>query len=180
MRQWHESTVLRAASTSMKLQIGPNLQKLRELLRDTAPSPEQMAARLRSVEKDVILPVKMAYIAILLYFFYFSRWFEEMAVPSPIAEQVVERFFVIYLLVNILVPVVLFRSRRLALPVVQRIIFFSNFLDGLFLAALTFVTAGFASPLYWIFLGLIVRNAVSTPRAVPQIILNASAILLYF
>src|SRR5205085_11387446 len=64
-----------------------NLQKLRELLRDTAPTPEQMAARLRSVEKDVVLPVKMAYMAILLYFFYFSRWFEEMAVPSPVAQR---------------------------------------------------------------------------------------------
>jgi len=94
----------------MKLQIGANLQKLRELLRDTAPTPEQMAPRLRSAEKAVTLPVKMAYIAILLYFFYFSRWFEEMAVPSPIAQQVVERFFVIYLLVNILVPIVLFRT----------------------------------------------------------------------
>jgi len=164
----------------MKLQIGPNLQKLREMLRDTAPTPEQMAARLRSVEKDVILPVKMAYIAILLYFFYFSRWFEEMAVPSPIAQQVVERFFVIYLLVNILAPIVLFRTRRLPMMLLQRIIFFSNFLDGLFLAALTFVTGGFVSNLYWIFLGLIVRNAVSTPRAVPQIILNGSAIVLYF
>ena len=30
----------------MKLQIGANLQKLRELLRDTAPSPEQLAARI--------------------------------------------------------------------------------------------------------------------------------------
>jgi len=127
-------------------------------------------------------PVKTAYIAILLYYFYFSKWFEEMAAPSPIAQQVVERFFVIYLLVNVLVPFVLFRSSRLPMALVQRIVFFSNFLDGLFLAALTFVTVpgGFASSLYWIFLGLIVRNAVSTPRAAPQIILNASAILLYF
>lgn len=164
----------------MKLQIGPNLQKFREMLRETAPTPEQMASRLRSVEKDVVLPVKMAYIAILLYFFYFSRWFEQMAVPSPVAQQVVERFFVIYLLVNIVVPVVLFRTRRLPMMLLQRIIFFSNFLDGLFLAALTFVTGGFVSSLYWIFLGLIVRNAVSTPRAVPQIILNGSAIVLYF
>src|SRR4051812_46486781 len=164
----------------MKLQIGANLQKLRQLLRDTAPTPEQMASRLHSVEKDVILPVKMAYIAILLYFFYFSRWFEEIAVPRPVAQQVVERFFVIYLLVNILVPILLFRFSRLPMMLLQRIIFLSNFLDGMFLGALTFITNGFASPLYWVFLALVVRNAVSTPRAAPQIILNASAILLYF
>src|SRR2546421_2266470 len=163
----------------MKLQIGANLQKLRELLRDTAPAPEQMATRLRSVEKDVILPVKAVFIAILLFHFYFSRWLENMALPRTIAQQVVERFFLIYLLINIAVGLLLFRSRRLPMMLLQRIIFFSNFLDGLLLAALTFVTGGFGSPIYWIFLGLIVRNAVSSPRAVPQIILNTSAILLY-
>src|SRR5438874_5714616 len=179
MRQWHEGILLSAPGKGMKLQIGANLQKLRELLRDTAPAPEQMATRLRSVEKDVILPVKAVFIAILLYHFYFSQWFENMALPRTIAQQVVERFFLIYLLINIIVAVLLFRSRRLPIILVQRIIFFSNFLDALLLAALTFVTGGFGSPIYWIFLGLIVRNAVSSPRAVPQIILNTSAILLY-
>src|SRR5947207_2279429 len=163
----------------MKLQIGANFQKLGELLRDTAPAPEQMAMRLRSVEKDIVLPVKAVFIAILLFHFYFSRWLENMAIPRTIAQQVVERFFLIYLLINVVVGLLLFRSRRLPMMLVQRIIFFSNFLDGLLLAALTFVTGGFGSTIYWIFLGLIVRNAVSTPRAVPQIILNTSAILLY-
>src|SRR5438876_12398677 len=100
MGQWHESTLLSAPGKGMKLQIGANLQKLRELLRDTAPAPEQMATRLRSVEKDVILPVKVVFIAILLYHFYFSRWFENMAIPRTIAHQVVERCFLMYLLIN--------------------------------------------------------------------------------
>jgi signal transduction histidine kinase len=41
------------------------------------------------------------------------------------------------------------------------------------------VTGGFESILYWMFLGLIARNAVSCPLAVPQLILNFSASLCY-
>lgn len=161
----------------MKLPLWPNLRKLREMLRDIAPSQEQMAGRLRTVEKDVVLPVKGVFIAILLYYFYSSRWFEPL--PRSAAQLWVERFFVFYLLINVGVSVMLFRSRRVSLLAIQRMLFVSNFLDAVFLAALTFVTGGFASILYWVFLGLIVRNAVSTPRAVPQLILNVSAIVLY-
>jgi signal transduction histidine kinase len=153
---------------------------LRELFRETAPSPEQMAARLRAVEKDVVLPVKAVFIAINFYFLYLSRWFEDLALPRPIAQQYVERFFLLYLLINVGVSIVVLRAPRFSLNTVQRIVFFSNFLDGLFIAALTFITGGFDSILYWLFLGLIVRNAVIMPRAVPQLILNGSAILLYF
>jgi len=163
----------------MKLLLWARLRRLREMLRETSPTPEQLATRLRTVEKDVILPVKAVFVVILLYYLYFYSWFEGIRLPVSLALHVVERFFLIYLIVNIAVAVMLLRSKRFASVLVQRIIFFSNFLDSLFLAALTFVTDGFSSPLYWIFLGLIVRNAMSTPRAIPQIILNVSAILLY-
>src|SRR4029450_8939776 len=83
------------------------------------------------------------------------------------------------LLFNVAVAFVLILSRRLPRLFVQRTIFTSNFVDGLFLSALTFVTGGFESILYWMFLGLIVRNAVSCPLAAPQLILNFSASLCY-
>jgi signal transduction histidine kinase len=163
----------------MKVQIGPNLRNLREMLRETAPPQEHMASRLRAVEKDVILPVKAVFVGILLYYFYFSRWFEGLTLPRSVAQEVVQSFFLIYLFFNIGVSAVLLRFKGLSMDVVERIIFSSNFLDGLFLSALTYLTGGFGSTLYWIFLGLIVRNAVSTPRQVPQFILNVSLILLY-
>ena len=40
----------------------------------------------------------------------------------------------------------------------------SSLVDGIFLSALTLVTGGYDSILYWLFLGLIVRSAVSVPR----------------
>ena len=163
----------------MKFRRWQSIQKFRELLEETAPSPAQMVFRLQSVERDVILPVKVVYLGILLYSFYFSRWFEEVVLPPSVAQYIIERFFLIYLLLNVIVGLILIFSSRFPALLVQRVIFTSNFVDGLFLAALTFVTGGFDSILYWVFLGLVVRNALSSPLAVPQIILNLSVSVCY-
>ncbi len=152
-----------------------SMRKLRELLEETKPSPQDMAARLRTVERDVVLPVKAVFIALLLYNLYFANWFDDAALPQTVAQQTIERFFLIYLVINAGVAGVLIYARKMVETLVQRIIFTSSFIDGLFLAALTFVTGGFDSVLYWLFLGLIVRNAISCPLAAPQLILNFSA-----
>ena len=164
----------------MKLFRWENVRQLRELLRETAPPPDQMALRLQTVERDVILPVKAAFILILIYNLYFSSWFENVSLPQTDAQKAVERFFPIYLLLNIVVAgVLLFFHRKMSAVMVQRFIFTSNFADGVFLAALVFMTNGVESVLYWLFLALIVRNAVSCPLAAPQLILNFSFSLLY-
>ena len=152
---------------------------LLDLLKETAPPSEQMALRLKSMERNVILPVKGVFVLIITYYLYFSSWFEDISLPQTIAQQTIERFFIIYLIINFGVAGTLIFGRKIASLVMQRIIFTASFLDGLFLAALTFTTGGFDSILYWLFLGIIVRNAVSCPLAVPQLILNFSASLCY-
>jgi len=152
---------------------------LLDLLQETAPPSEQMALRLKSMERNVILPVKGVFVLIITYYLYFSSWFEDISLPQTVAQQTIERFFIIYLIINFGVAGTLIFGRKVGSLVMQRIIFTASFLDGLFLAALTFTTGGFDSILYWLFLGLIVRNAVSCPLAVPQLILNFSASLCY-
>ena len=164
----------------MKRSRWRTVQKLRELLEETAPPPEQMALRLRLMERDVILPVKGVFVLILIYSLYFSPWFEgDPALAQSVAHQTIVRFFLIYLVINLGVAGILIFARQTGESIVQRVIFTASFLDGLFLAALTFATGGFDSILYWLFLGLIVRNAVSCPLAVPQLLLNFSASLCY-
>ena len=166
--------------SSMKRFRWSTVQKLRELLEETAPPPEQMALRLRLMERDVILPVKGVFVLILIYSLYFSPWFEgEPALAQSVAHQTIVQFFLIYLVINLGVAGMLIFARQTAESIVQRIIFTASFLDGLFLAALAFATGGFDSILYWLFLGLIVRNAVSCPLAVPQLLLNFSVSLCY-
>ena len=163
----------------MKMFSWSIVHKLRELLEETSPPPEQLALRLRLMERDVILPVKGVFVFILIYYFYFANWFEDVTLPQTIAQQTIERFFLIYLAINLAVAGILIFGRKLASVLVQRVIFTSSFMDGLFLSALTFSTGGFDSILYWLFLGLIVRNAVSCPLAVPQLMLNFSASVCY-
>jgi signal transduction histidine kinase len=149
------------------------------LLRETTPPPEQIAFRLQAVERDIVLPVKAVFVGILLYHLFFSRWFEDVALPRSVAQQTIEQFFLIYLGLNVAVAMLLIFSSRKLSPFMQGVIFTNSFVDGLFLAALTFVTGGFDSILYWMFLGLIVRNAISVPLAFPQIFLNLSVSFCY-
>ena len=154
--------------------------KMRELLHETAPAPEELALRLKTVERDIVLPVKAVGIGILLYSLYRSRWFEDMTLTSSLIHVVFERFFLFYLLINVAMAVLLIVSRALPAPWLQRLIFTSSFIDGLFLAALTFRTGGFDSTVYWLFLGLIIRNAYSVPLARTQLVLNFSLSACYF
>ena len=161
------------------MKIFQTFGRFRDLLHETAPSQAEMSFRLQSVERDIVLPVKAVAIGVLLYNFYYTKWFEDSAIPWSVAQYTVERFFLIYLALNAVVATILIFSHKIGSVFVQRVIFTSNFVDGLFVAALTFVTGGFDSILYWLFLGLIIRNAVSCPLAVPQIILNVSVSVAY-
>jgi len=149
-----------------------SFRNLRALLHETAPAPEEMALRLKTVERDIILPVKAVGLAILMYSLYRSRWFVDQTMTSGIVHAMFERFFIIYLCVNVIMAVLLIVSRDFPSIWLQRLIFASSFIDGLFLAALTFRTGGFDSTIYWLFLGLIVRNALSLPLARTQLVLN--------
>src|SRR5262245_66073263 len=104
-------------------------QRLRQLLEETSPSAEQMALRLRIMERDVILPVKGVFILILIYNLYFSNWFEDIALPQTVAQQTIERFFMFYLLINLAVAGLLIFAGRFGSTILQRVIFTSNFIE---------------------------------------------------
>jgi signal transduction histidine kinase len=152
-------------------------ERLRDLLRPPPPDPAQELFRLKSVERDVILPIKALYLAILAYYFYFTRWTTDAMSARQIAESLTQQAFAYYLILNIALAIFLLKSRRLSLVWGRRAVFVMSVLDALFLAALAMVTGGFDSVLYWLFLGLIIRNAVSFPIARVQIILNVTLIL---
>src|SRR6266545_2261070 len=71
-----------ATRPCMKLFRWENVRQLRELLRETAPPPDQMALRLQTVERDVILPVKACCILIVIYNLFVSPWFDNVALPQ--------------------------------------------------------------------------------------------------
>jgi signal transduction histidine kinase len=151
-------------------------RRLRDLLRPPPTDPARQLFRLKSVERDIVLPIKALYLTILIYYFYLTPWYGESLTALQIAEAITEFFFAIYLTVNLAVAIFLLKSRRLSLVWGQRVVFVMSVVDALFLAAITLVTGGFDSVLYWLFAGLILRNAVNFPVARVQLILNFTTI----
>jgi signal transduction histidine kinase len=81
-------------------------------------------------------------------------------------------FFWTYVVISILAGVLVLFLRRIPPAVAEGTVFAITLVDGIFLAVLTVVTGGYNSPLYWIFLFLIVRTAVNVPRPTSQLLLN--------
>ena len=150
-----------------------------ELLRIPAPDAPQLIDRITTMERDIILPLKVAGIAMLLHSFYFTPWFGKVLGALEIAVETTRSFLWIYIGLNIVVAGLLLTMSRLPLPLVSWAVFAMSLVDGVFLSALTVVTGGYDSILYWLFLGLIVRGAVSVPRATSQIMLNLTLIACY-
>ena len=77
-----------------------------------------------------------------------------------IAVETVHYFFWLYFGLNLIAGAVLIGMNHLQPRLVQGVVYGISLIDGIFLSALTVVTEGFDSILYWLFLGLIVRGAV--------------------
>lgn len=145
-----------------------------ELLKLSAPDAAKLQDRIAFLERDLVLPIKVAGIAMLLYSFYFKRpWVGVKELGTlEIAVETTQYFLWVYIAANAVVGGLLLGMRRLPLLLVQWAVFAISLVDGIFLSALVVVTGGYDSILYWLFLGLIIRGAVSVPRATSQLLLN--------
>ena len=152
-----------------------------ELLKIPAPDAVKLLDRITTMERDLILPIKAAGIAMLLYSFYFKRsWIGEKELGTlEITVEATQYFLWVYIAANVAVAGLLLAMRRVPLLLVQWAVFAMSLVDGIFLSALVVVTGGYDSILYWLFLGLIVRGAVSVPRATSQLLLNLTLTVCY-
>ncbi len=158
-----------------------SFKALPDLLKLQTPDSVQHADRIRYMERNIALPVKAAVALVLCYYLFFSHWFESVtgqrtgtmeSLPQEVALETIRRFFLIYVVLNGGVASLLIAMDQLPLKWIQHVVFTISWIDGIFLAALTLITGGFDSILYWGFLGLIIRNAVSNPDTIRQILLN--------
>src|SRR5204862_1512977 len=119
-----------------------------------------------------ILPVKGAIMLLLVVYLFFSNWFDEVYTYREAILLTVRLFFLIYVVLNLAVMIILAGMDELPFKLIREIVLAGVVVDILFWAAMTVVTGGFDSMLYWLFLGLIIRTAVSVPVASTQIVLN--------
>jgi signal transduction histidine kinase len=131
-----------------------------------------MLQRIEVMEQHIILPIKAAWIAILLRPSYFSAWIGEAAKVLDVSPGSAYWFFWVYVAINVLAGCLILSLRRIPPRLTEFTVFGMTLVDGIFLGVLTIVTGGYDSPLYWLFLGLIVRSAVNVPRASSQLLLN--------
>ncbi len=152
-----------------------------ELLKISAPDAAQLIDRITTMERDLVLPVKAAGIVMLVYSFHYKRaWIgQNLLGPLEIAVEATQYFLWVYIALNIVVAALLLAMDRVPLPIVQWAVFAMSLVDGIFLSALIVVTGGYDSIFYWLFLALIIRGAVSVPRATSQILLNLTLTAYY-
>ena len=148
------------------------LRQLGAALQIPAPEAQEWLRRIVIMERDIILPIKTVGIGMLLYLFYFRPWMSNVSDALGVELEATRYFFWFYVALNILVAGLLLALHRLPLALTQWIVFSLGLVDGIFLSTLALVTGGYNSIVYWLFLGLIVRSAVSIPRATSQIALN--------
>ena len=141
------------------------------------PVVDSLLERLVRVERDCALTVKAAILPLLVYYLFFANW-EEIGERGAMLETV-RTFLIPYVLFNLSGAFLLSDSGRIHQGLVRMAGLSLALLDVIFVSALTLATGGYESLLYWAYILVIVRNALSLPNDVMQIALNGLSILCY-
>ena len=155
------------------------LKRALALLEIPAPDPPRLLHRIEIMERDIMLPVKAVVIGMILYSFVSTPWFGLTSSMLDMTVETVQYLFWFYVLANVAFALLMLNPARLPLAMVQWTVVTSSLVDGLFIAGMALLTGGLDSILFWLFVGLIVRNAVSVPPGVSQLILNFAISLCY-
>jgi signal transduction histidine kinase len=155
------------------------LKRLSTLFEIPTPDPPRLLRRIAVMERNIMLPVKAAFIAIILYSFDVTPWFVLTSSTLDVMVETVQYIFWFYILANIIFAAVLLAMERLPLAVVQWTVVTSGMVDGLFITGMALLTGGLDSILFWLFMALILRNAVSLPPGFSQLFLNFAISLCY-
>jgi signal transduction histidine kinase len=157
----------------------PALMRAWEFWTTNRADPVKQTARIRFMERGVVLPVKAALLLVLFYLLFFSNWFQNLTSTWHNAFEIIKVVFLCYAVLSIAVGSVVYGLGQLPFTLVQNAVSIMAVVDGLFLTAMTTITGGFNSLLYWVFHGLIIRNAIIIPGALFQIVTNLLLCVLY-
>jgi signal transduction histidine kinase len=139
----------------------------------------RIANRIKTVECDFGLPVKACILLLLGYYLFFSNWVDDVTNTREVALAIVRLFFIIYTVINVGCGIMIAGMNQLPLWFNQLIVLVITVFDMLFLSSLTLVTGGFESLLFWLFLLLIIRNALSIYAPTTQITVNTLTVICF-
>lgn len=149
--------------------------ELSRMLVMPAIEPSRQIQRVIAVERDVVLPIKVVLIVFLFFAVFEADWFRELPHPmlmSDFVRVILAWYFILYTALTLPGAWTLFTARKVPLKALRVSVVVMCVLDNILLACMTYLTDGFDSPLFWVFLALVVRNALSVPIMVPQLSLQ--------
>ena len=155
------------------------LKRLFTLLEIPAPDAPRLLRRIEIMERNIMLPARAAAVGIIFYSFVSTPWFGVTLSMLDVTVETVQYIFWFYVLASAAWAALLLNMGRLPLAVVQWTVVTSSLVDGLFIAGMTLITGGMDSILFWLFIALIIRNAVSVPPGFSQLLLNVAISLCY-
>ncbi|HTV76010.1 MAG TPA: HAMP domain-containing sensor histidine kinase [Candidatus Baltobacteraceae bacterium] len=155
------------------------LKRLPALFEIPAPDPSRLLRRIEIMERNIMLPAKAAVIGMILYSFNFNPWLGQTSSTLDVTVETVQYIFQFYIPASVILAVILLAAEKLPLAVVQWTVVTSSLVDGILIAALSLISGGLDSILFWLFVALIIRNAVSVPPGILQLILNFVISLCY-
>ena len=157
----------------------PLLKRLPALFEIPAPDAGRARRRIELMERNLMLPAKLFFVGAVFYSFNNSPWMGQISSGLDVTVETVQLIFLVYILFSALLALPLFAAARLPLALLQWSAVTTALVDGLVLAAMTLITGGLDSILFWLFPGLILRNAVSVPPGFSQLFLNFATSLCY-
>jgi signal transduction histidine kinase len=156
------------------------LRRLPALFEISALDPARLRRRINLMERNLVLPVKAAFIGMIWFSFFKDQpWVLQISSTLDVTVEEVQYIFWFYMLASGLLAVLVLGPERIPLAVVQWSVVTSSMVDGLFIAGMALITGGLDSLLFWLFVGLIVRNSVSVPPGFSQLFLNGFISLCY-
>ena len=165
------------------MNIFSDIKNFLKLVSSPSIDPEQQRHRIKVIERDIAMPVKMAVLGIMAYFLFFSTYlydnniirFDEVKPWHDLMRSV----FLVYVVVNMAVLTFYLFFNSWKLLAIHSVVVAMNLLDATVVAALVIITGGLDSMVYWVFVVLIIRNALTIPVPVTQISLNLLTVVCY-
>jgi signal transduction histidine kinase len=156
------------------------LKRLLALFEIPALDPERARRRIEVMERNTMLPVKGVFIVLILQSFnYHSKWMVQLSNNLDVTVETVQLLFGFYIALTVLLALPVLAVRRMPMAVLQWSVVTSSLIDGLMLAGITIIAGALDSVLFWLFIGLLLRNAVSVPPGFSQLFLNFAISLCY-
>ena len=156
------------------------IKRFFKLITTSSIDHEQHYQRLKLMERDIGVPVKIA--VLLITAFFLLRWRELWPSHGEVEEAFhnpVKMLFIGYAIVNIGAILFFILFNKWKLRVVHWFTVLMNVDDAAVISGLVVITGGIDSAVYWIFLVLVVRNAISIPIAVTQVTVNLMTVGCY-